>query len=181
MKTALSFLGLLLWASSFVVARQQRHGIESCGFTVQGEPTEPTVTGPDGIVPLVCVVEQPDSPIEIVTVDLQGMCLSVLNGQHDERDCAKYKVRSQSDRTVQHFELMLRLSTMAGGRGSGALSTSLLSPGESIEIQACGVAGHGGAPDNHVRLLVYVESADFKECRYRPSLRIPRSLGVSVF
>jgi len=44
------------------------------GFTVQGEPSHATVVGPEDILPIVYVVEQPDSPIEIVSVDLQGMC-----------------------------------------------------------------------------------------------------------
>lgn len=79
MKIMLTFLGLLLLMTTFGAARQQQHDGESCGFALQGESTHPTVTGPDDILPLVHVVEQPDSPIEIVSVDLTGMSLSVAN------------------------------------------------------------------------------------------------------
>ena len=103
MKIMLTFLGLLLLMVTFGVARQQQHGTESCGFAVQGEPAHPTVTGPNDILPLVYVVEQPDSPIEVVSVDLTGMWLSVANDRHTERDCATYKVRNRSDRPVQAF------------------------------------------------------------------------------
>jgi len=53
-------------------------------FTVQGEPAQPTVKGPEDIVPLVYVVEQPDSPIEVVSADLTGTWLSVSHEQHTE-------------------------------------------------------------------------------------------------
>src|SRR5580704_923564 len=180
MKTRLTFLMLLLLIVSFGfrLARQPQQNSNSCGFAVQGEPAQPTVTGPDDIVPLVYVVEQPDSPIEIVSVDLEGMWLSVSGEQHAERDCAKYKVHNRSDRVVQGFDLELSVSTLSGGGGSGAHSSSPLAPGQTVEIMSCGGGGHGGAAGNHVRLLVSVHSVDFGDCLYRASLRIPRSLGV---
>ncbi len=181
MKTRLMFLVFLLLVVSFGLglARQTQQGSNSCGFAVQGEPTPPTVTGPDDIVPLVYVVEQPDSPIEVVSVDLTGMWLSVANEQTTVKDCAKYQIRNRSDRTVQKSEIMLMLSTAGGaGSGSGALTSSSLAPGQSVEVKSCNSGGHGSAKDNYVRLLVYVHSVDFGECFYRPSVRIPRSLGV---
>jgi hypothetical protein len=52
MKIIVIFLSLLLLMVSFGVAQQQ-HGNDACRFTIQGEPTQSTVTGPDDIVPLV--------------------------------------------------------------------------------------------------------------------------------
>jgi len=181
MKTRLTFSVLLLLVVGFGVglARQPQHSSNSCGFAVQGEPAQPTVKGPDDIVPLVYVVEQPDSPIEVVSVDLTGMWLSVSHEQHTEQDCAKYRIRNRSDRTVQEFEIMLMLSTIAGaGGGSGTGSSSHLSPGQAVEVESCGVRGNGSAKDDYVRLLVYVDKIDFEDCHYKPSLRIPRSLKV---
>ena len=179
MKTRLMFSVFLLLVVSFGRARQTQQGSNSCGFAVQGEPAHPTVTGPDDIVPLVYVVEQPDSPIEVVSVDLTGMWLSVANEQTTVKDCAKYQIRNRSDRTVQKSEIMLILSTAGGaGGGSGALTSSSLAPGQTVEVKSCNGGGHGSAKDNYVRLLVYVHSVDFGECLYRPSVRIPRSLRV---
>jgi hypothetical protein len=178
MRIILGFLGLLLLMGSFGIAQQQQPDSDACRFTVQGEPTHAALTGPDDIVPLVYVVEQPDSPIEIVSVDLEGMWLSVSGEQHAERDCAKYKVHNRSDRVIQGFDLELSVSTLSGGGGSGAHSSSPLAPGQTVEIKSCGVGGHGGAPRNRVRLLVFVRAVDFGECVYQVSLRIPRSLGV---
>jgi hypothetical protein len=173
-----SFLGSLLLMASFGIAQQQQHDSNACGFTVQDEPIQPTVTGPDDIVPLVYVVEQPDSPVEIVSVDLQGMWLSVSNEQHTEQNCAKYKVRNRSDRAIQRFDIELLVQGVGGGGGYGVQSSSPLAPGQTVEFKSCGGGGHGGAPGNHVRLLVSVRSVDFGDCLYRVSLRIPRSLGV---
>ena len=178
MKITVTFLGLFLLAVTLSSARQQ-HPDEECTFNVQGEPTRASVTGPEDLVPLAYVVEQPDSPIEIVSVDLEGMWLSVSHERHTERDCAKYKVRNRSDRAIQAFGVELRVTNMhGGGGGSGAQSSSPLGPGQTVEIQSCGVSGHGDAPENYVRLLVDVSSVNFGDCFCRPSMRIPRSLNV---
>ena len=149
MKMMLTFLGFLLLMVTFGAARQQQHGSESCGFALQGEPTHPTVTGSDDILPLVYVVEQPDSPIEVVSVDLTGMSLSVANEQHTERYCATYKVRNRSDRLVQAFNVELSLSTIHRGGGFGTHPSSSLAPGQLVEIKSCGGGGRGGAPGDH--------------------------------
>lgn len=180
MKALLSILlSFSFLVSGLALTRpQQPTSSESCGFTVQGEPAHPTVTGPEDILPLVYVVEQPDSPIEIVSVDLSGMWVSVANEQHTERDCATYKVRNRSDRLVHAFEMGLKVGSLAGAGGFGTSPTSPLGPGQVVEIKSCGGGGYGGAPGNHVKLLVLVQSVDFGDCLYRPSIRIPRSLGV---
>jgi hypothetical protein len=178
MKIVLTFLGILLLMVTFGVARRQQYASESCGFVLQGKPGHPTLTGPDDILPLVYVVEQPDSPIEVVSVDLTGTWLSVVNEQHTERGCAIYSVRNRSDRPVQAFNVELSVSTFHGGGGFGTNPSAPLPPGQTVDIKSCGSGGHGGAPGNKVRLIVSVQSVDFGDCFYRPSVRIPSSLGV---
>lgn len=155
--------------------QERQPDTSACGFNVQGEPTRPTVTGPHDIVPLVYVVEQPDSPIEIVSMDLSGMWLSVANERHTENHCAAYKARNRSDRVVQRFRIELLVGS---GSGYGEGSSSSLAPGQTIEIKSCNGGGSGGAPGNHVMLLTSVSLVDFGDCLYRPSQRIPRGLGV---
>ena len=180
MRIPLTFLVSLLLASNFGAAQQQSADA-SCGFVLQGEPTQTTVKGPDDLVPLVYVVEQPDSPLEVVSVDLEGMWLSISNEQHTERDCAKYTIRNRSNRPVQWFSVMLRLSTSGGaGGGVGTPSSAPLAAGQTAEINSCGVTGNGSAKNNYLRLLVYVESVDFGDCYYKPSIRVPRSLKINT-
>ena len=159
--------GLLVLFAGFGIPRHQAGQKDSCGFVVEGSSSRPTVTGPDDIAPLVYVVDQPDSPIEIVSVDLSGMWLSVANEQHTERDCASYRVRNRSNRAIRSFEVLLQVGGSQGGGGIGARPSSPLGPGQTVEIESCGGGGHGG-----------VQSIEFGECFYRPSMRIPKSLGV---
>ena len=179
MRTTIGFLGLLILTGCLGMAQQQPDNSGACKFNVRGDPVYATMTGPEDIVKLAHVVEQPDSPIEIVSVDLEGMWLSVSREQHAERDCAQYKVRNRSDRTVEHFDVELMVGGTGGAGGAGANSLTPLAPGQTVEIRACGGGGHGGAPGNHVRVLVSVHLVDFGGCLYRPSLRIPRTLGVT--
>lgn len=79
----------------------------------------------------------------------------------------------------QGFQITLMLSTVGGaGGGFGTLSSSALPPGQAVDLESCGGRGNGSAKDNYVGLLVYVEKVDFEDCHYKPSLRIPRDLGV---
>jgi hypothetical protein len=57
MRIPLTFLASLLLASNFGAAQQQ-NADDACGFVLQGKPSQPTVKGPDDIVPLVYAVEQ---------------------------------------------------------------------------------------------------------------------------
>lgn len=181
LKLNLMFWALLPLVMSFGVglARKTQQNSASCGFAVQGELVEPAISGPDDLVPLVYVVQQPDSPIEVVSVDLTGMWLSISHEQHTERHCAKYRVRNRSDRTIQQLDIMLMLSTIGGaGGGFGTRSSSALAPGQAVDVESCGGRGNGSAKDNYVRLLIYVQKVDFEDCHYIPSLRIPRDLRV---
>jgi hypothetical protein len=179
MRTTVSFTGLLLLMGGFGITQQQQPDNDACKFTVQGDPVHATVTGPEDVMPLVYVVEHPDSPVEIVSVDLEGMWLSVSGEQHSERDCAKYKVHNRSDRVIQRFETMLIVGGRGGAGGAGAISASPLAPGQTTEIKTCNEGGRGGAPGNRVRVLIGASSVVFGDCFYRPSVRIPRSLGVT--
>ena len=180
MKTrlTLSVLFLLVVSFGFGLARQPQQRSNSCGFAVQGQLGQSTVNGPEDIVPLVYIVDQPDSPVEVLSAELTGTWLSVSHEQHTERYCAKYKIRNRSDRTVQKSEVMLMLSTTTGAGGSSGTFSSPLAPGQADDVESCGTGGNGSAKDDYVRLLVYVNKVDFEDCHYKPSLRIPRSLKV---
>lgn len=181
MRITLTFLASLLVACTLGIARQQNSD-DPCGFVLAGELSHPTVKGPNDLVPLVYVVEQPDSPVGVISVDLEGMWLSISNERHTEQGCTKYTIRNRSNRTVQKFSVTLRIATIGGATG-GALTTSSssLAPERTVEItNSCGVKGRGFAKDNYVRLLVYVDSIDLGDCFYRPSLRVPRSLRTNA-
>jgi hypothetical protein len=106
MRITLTFLAVLLLGSNLGTAQHQNSG-DSCGFVLEGESSHPTVTGPDELVPLVHVVEQPDSPIEILFIDLTGMWLSISHERTTEHFCAKYRVRNRVSRPFASLESCL--------------------------------------------------------------------------
>src|SRR5262249_10214775 len=112
MKTIVSLsVFFILFGSSFNTAQDQDLNQKACGFAVQSQPVRASITGPDEIVSLAYVVEQPDSPIEVVSVDLQGTSLSVSEQEHTTQytvqSCANYKIHNRSDREVKAFDLEL--------------------------------------------------------------------------
>ena len=178
MKVLASLFCLLAIAASFGVAQQQPQADE-CRFTVTGEPAHATVTGPDDLIPLVYVVEQPDSPLEIVSIDLTGMWVSIAHEKFTFHECVAYEVRNRSDRAIQRFSVGFRVNNPGGGApGLDNGNAVTLAPGQTTGIKGCGGGGSGGAPGNYVRLVFAVDAVDFGDFAYRPSLRIPRSLGI---
>jgi hypothetical protein len=121
------------------------------------------------------VLDQPDSPIEILSVNLEGMWISVSNGRYTYRNCSRYQVRNRSDQVVRHFEIGFNINE---GSGFYLSSSQPIASGGTIELKACNGGGDGDAPQNSVKLLVSVHWIDFGDCMYRPSVRIPRNLGV---
>jgi len=132
MRITLTFLAALLLGSNLGNPQQQNSN-DSCSFNLDGESFQPTIKGPNDIVPLVYIVEQPDSPVEVLSVDLKGMWLSISSEQHTERDCVRYTIRNRSNRTVQKVGVMLRLATTGGaGGGTGTPNSSPLAPGREL-------------------------------------------------
>jgi hypothetical protein len=169
-------LTVIFLASTMNVAQeQQKPANEACGFTVSQDSTAPSITGPDDLTPLVYVVDQPDSPIQIVSVDLKGMWLSVSNNRYTAHHCAKYQVRNRSNQVVRSAEIMLGIN---GRGGFGAIDSQPISSGQTVELNACNGGGTGSMPGSSVKLVVFVQSIGFADCMYRPSVRIPRNLGV---
>ncbi len=85
------------------------------GLLSKANSSHATVAGPESILPLVYVVEQSDSPIEIVSVDLQGMWLSVSGEQHTERNGGEIESPNRSDRS---FWLVARVAQGASPQAS---------------------------------------------------------------
>ena len=175
-------LGLVLLASTLALALPQQPQApdpDACDFSVHGDAAKPTITGPDEIVPLVYVVEQPDSPIEILSIDLTGSWMTIANERFTFGNCAKFTVRNRSDRTVQALGLSLEHnSATRGGWLVHRQNPSPLAPGDTVQLGSCNGGGSGSAPGNRVRLMVSVSTMSLGDCVYSPSVRIPRALGL---
>jgi hypothetical protein len=154
---------------------EQHSQPNACTFTVQASSSRPEITGPSDVVPLVYVLEQPDSPIEILSINLDGSWLSVSGDRYTERTCVHYQVRNRSDRAIQHVQLLLAYD---GRGGAGAYNSAPISAGQAGELIACGTGGTGSTSTNPMKILISVEAITMADCAFRPSVRIPLSLGV---
>jgi len=155
----------------------------SCKFTVSDvEPAKPVITGPDDVVKLVHVIEQPDSPVEILSADFSGTSVSISQGQKTHKDCWTIRIRNRSKRLIVDLSLITRvMDSSREGAGIVPRARQGLAPGQEVELRNCGSGGSGGARDNQVRLIVGVEWVRFDGCEYFPSRRIPSSLGMRPY
>jgi hypothetical protein len=156
---------------------------DACSFKVSESTGKPAVTGPQEIVAMTYVVEQPDSPLEILALDFEDSYVAVANERFTEQLRCTAKVRNRSDQPIRGFDLSIYVTRTIGFAGSGIRAPggkNDLAPGEDLEIQACGGNGDGGAPGNRVRLVVFVNAIAMDGCAYMPSRRYPRAwLGGS--
>src|SRR5258708_19510431 len=159
-------LAVTFLASTMNVAQEQKPENDACKFTVSQDSNVPAIAGPENLTPLVYVVQQPDSPIEIVSVDLQGMWLSVSNNRYTSNHCAKYQVHNRSNQGVRFAEIMLGFN---GGGGFGAINSGPISPGQTLELKTFNGGGDGGAPENRRELVLLCKTLRFSDFSYPPS------------
>jgi len=183
MKILLCSAAVSLLALSAASATQQPEDPASCRFKVSESNAKPTITGPEDIVALTYVIEQPDSPVEIVSMDFKDSFVSVANERFTEELRCTARVRNRSDQSIRGFDLEAFVTKTLGFGGPGFSSlggTQNLAPGQEVEIRACGGGGNGDATGNHVRLVVFIGTVATDGCVYVPSKRLPRRwLGAS--
>jgi hypothetical protein len=132
-----------LLALTAATATQQPKDRDACSFRVAESATKPSITGPDDIVAMTYVLEQPCSPVEILAVDLKDSFVSVANERLTERLRYVVKVRNRSDQPIQSFNMSVRVTPTGGygssgaGVGAGTVGPPAgrdLAPGEETEI-----------------------------------------------
>jgi hypothetical protein len=116
MKLLVSCLVVLLFALVGPPVTQSE-GSGSCGFTVSGAVAKTTISGPDEIVSLVHIVEQPDSPVEIVGIDFKDSWVSAANERETHRLRCTLKIRNRSDQSIRKVGIRIRVGTADGGGG----------------------------------------------------------------
>lgn len=173
------FSTIVLAGGLLLAGEQPAQETEACQFALSGEPAEPTITGPDNVVPLVHIIAQPDSPIEIVSIDFQGTFLSIVAGNYTWEPRCKATILNRSDQSLYQVDVAVRVRHPNGGIGGGlGMRNMNLAPGQETEITGCGGRGWGHTANNQVRILVNIERVDFESCRYYPSVSLPKNQRV---
>jgi hypothetical protein len=180
MNLLISFLSILLVLQTASAPVQPPSESETCQFNLSGSPVKPTFEGPQEVTDRVYFVDQPDSPLEIVSVDFTRSFLSVARERMAEQLRCTAKVRNHSDQTILGFDVHVIVGRQGRGVGTtfGGPPTrhQTLAPGQEWELQGCGAYGVGGAPENGVYVFVFVNAVDIAGCTYQPSMRYPHYL-----
>ncbi len=85
MKFLVPCLGALFLAAGSSPRPHQSERNQQPRFSTSGSIVKPSITGPEGVTPLVHVVEQPDSPLEILAIDFKDSFLSIVNERETEQ------------------------------------------------------------------------------------------------
>ena len=182
MKYLVSWAGIFFFTLTAPSAQQPQHS-DSCGFTLSTSAVKPTITGPEEVTALVHVVEQPDSPVEIVAADFKDSFVAVANERFTEQLRCTMKIRNRSDRWIRRLRIMVLMASASlegAAEGSGLEApgrAQSLAPGQEVEVQGCGGGGNGSATGDQVRIVVFIGRVDLNDCFYVPSKRYPRQLG----
>jgi hypothetical protein len=186
MKYLVSWAGILLVTLTAPTSVQQPHQADSCRFTISGSAAKPTIIGPEEVIALVHVVEQPDSPVEIVAADFKDSFVAVANERFTDQLRCTLKIHNRSDQWIRRVNIMVYFASASlegAGSGSGLEGpgrAQSLAPGQEVEIQDCRSGGSGSAAGNRVYLVVFVGRVDLDDCFYVPSKRYPRQLTMAT-
>jgi hypothetical protein len=182
MRLLLSCASISLLALSAATATQEPEHRDACHFRVSESTTKPTITGPDDVVALTHVVEQPDSPVEILAIDFKNSFVSLTRESYTEQLQCTARIRNRSDQWIRGFEVRVYVAAEEGITGAGTAGLrnrrESLAPCHEMEIQGCGSRGSGGAHNGRVRIVAFVSAIATDDCAYLPSLRYPNELGV---
>jgi hypothetical protein len=183
MKLSLCCATISLFTLSAATATQQPEDQDSCHFKVSESTTKPSITVPEDLVAMTYVIEQPDSPVEILAMDFKDSFLSVAHERVTEELRCTAKIRNRSDQSIRGVDISVVVASGGSAVGTGFVrrpgNWSGLAPGQEGEIQGCGGHGTGSAHDNLVNVLVFVSQVDTGDCSYFPSRRYPRALRVA--
>ena len=172
---------LLLFAISIMFfpidappTNQDSANSDACKFELSTSSGKPSVTGPDEVVQLVRVLDQPDSPVELTAIDFKDSWISIYDGRFTKRLRCTMKLRNRSDQLIHAVEVEF------GGTvgGSGAHTKMAIPPGQEVEIKGCGVGGTGAIGSRTPQILVTVKWVSVGACDYLPSVRIPHESRV---
>jgi hypothetical protein len=163
-----------------------------CAFRLESPTTAPPrVIGPDWFIPLVHVQNQPDSPLEIVTIDYNKTRLSLASSGYTHEDDYVLRVRNRSDRNILRFDVTLRIVNAAARLAPDRQHNPFpfltrpgfeprggpIGPGQTLPVRIRSGAGSGSGPEiTPYRVVVTVSVVEFEGCFYQPSIALPKVL-----
>ena len=184
-KPTLTVCGALL-AGALVQTQDRPQQELACGFSNSAPSRVPTIAGPDAVLSRLHVVRQPESPVEITSLDFSGAQLVIEEGSlasnYTFRQSSGVEVRNRSDQIIERIDVRVTVGACQspGPPRIGPSWSGRLAPGETTLVRmnngsASGsTSGSSGA--GSVLVWVWVDRVDFRACAYKPAQVIPASL-----
>ena len=165
---------MLVWLSPCTARGDQ----ESCMFRNTQAVEQLKVVGAESTTALLHVVEQPDSPVYIASVDVRGLALeSSPDGYSYHSDAPiTIDIRNRSDRTLDYVFVNVLVGSCERIASTGNLKppTRLtLAPGGRTTLQIP-LGGTGGIilPGFKLEVLMWISQVNAGGCMYRPALAV---------
>ena len=170
MATALSlFAALFIGTQSPENARADE---TSCAFALLQHAGRAEIVGSPELRSRTSVLEQPDSPLAILRVDVSELKLTLGGPAQQHEGQFRIQVQNVSNRVVKDARIMLRYWSGRGGGGSGPAWKEPLAPGALVWLSA-NSRGSGVRPgeemESGLELRLVVESVEMEGCVYKPA------------
>jgi len=185
MRDARAILSALSVASIIALPMNGWSQERLCPFTTTALSGAPRAVGPVDVTSRLHVVEQPDSPVAIVSTDFTGTQLIIEEGtiarSYSFRPRVVVEVRNRSDQEIERIYVGVMPGVCEGaGPRPGDSWTGHLLPGDTTRIRlgtgSGGGSGSFGASMGPLLLWMWIERVDFASCVYRPAQVVPKEL-----
>jgi hypothetical protein len=144
----------------------------TCAFELVQRVGQAEVLGSPELVSRTRVLEQPDSPVAILRVDVSNLKLNLAGPAHDHDGEFRIQVQNVSNRVINSATVMLRYWIGRGGGGSGPAWRQPLAPRAVVWLSAKS-RGSGVRPgaelERDLEFRLVVESVEFGGCVYKPA------------
>lgn len=159
---------LIVFLLTFLTIATPPQAQEPCKFSLIAARPQATSRGPEDVVQAVKVVDQPDSPLAITSLDLRAVTLDASPWQYTMEGMMLIEVMNVSDVAISRVELG-RAAGWRDGYGSNRWSFgSVLGTGERRTFTLTVRSRGGTAFPDELTVAVGIDAAWIEECRYEP-------------
>lgn len=180
MKALLGFLLVFLVAPA--QAQDSDAPTSACKFRLrEASVSAARIMGPEEIVRIASVLEQPNSPLEILSVDYTGSWFTAMSDSVTHRHCVTIRIRNRSDQRIEGFQVFAGFSSPDHPDArEGFVEKRNIGAGREYELSSCGGGGVLRGESIKPRYAAGVESVSFNDCTYYPSKTDKKSEGLKA-
>ena len=150
---------------------------EHCGFNITSAPhPDVHVIGKRAVTARVHILDQPESPVEIVAADLNGLAMVVTDDgySYHSEEAAVIDIRNRSDQNIDYVFVRVVIGSCQAIGGNGVLGRPQrlsIPPGGTVRVGT--LFGNGGginSDPNPTGVFIWVSRVVLNDCLYQPAV-----------